>query len=49
MIKQCKNCGKEFLPSKKKGKRNYMYCSSKCYWEFHLKDILRKRDVDHEK
>lgn len=49
MIKKCKNCGKEFLTHKKRKSKNYMYCSRKCYWEFHLKDILKKGDVDCEK
>ena len=37
---KCLNCGKEFIRKKKKGNRNIKYCSSKCYWEYHLKDIL---------
>lgn len=39
---KCLNCGKEFLRSKKKGKRHYKYCSPKCYWKYHLKDVLKK-------
>ena len=35
---KCLNCGGEF----KKNNKNHKYCSSKCYWEYHLKDILNK-------
>lgn len=43
--KKCKNCGKEFIKKDKGRKyRNYMFCSSKCYWEYHLKDILKKEE-----
>ena len=38
---KCLNCGKEFVRRKKKRNRNIKYCSSKCYWEYHLKDILK--------
>lgn len=41
---KCKNCGKEFIKKNKKRNKNYMYCSSKCYWQYHLKDILKKED-----
>ena len=41
----CKNCGKPFQRQVKgKHKKNYMYCSSKCYWEWHLRDILKKKE-----
>lgn len=40
-VKVCPNCGKEFV--RKRGKPcNYKYCSNKCYWEYHLKDVLKK-------
>lgn len=48
-IKICPNCGKEFVRKncrqrhKRRGKIcNYKYCSNKCYWEYHLKDVLKK-------
>lgn len=41
-MEKCKNCGKEFIRKNGKNKHNYMYCSGKCYWEYHLRDILKK-------
>jgi len=43
MIRKCINCKKEFVIRNKNKSRNYKYCSSKCYWEHHLKDIIKKR------
>lgn len=43
-IKKCLNCGKEFIKRNTKTKRNNKYCSSKCYWEHHLKDILKRSE-----
>ena len=43
---KCLNCGKEFI--RKTGK-NYKYCSSKCYWQYHLKDILRGGKNDRKR
>lgn len=40
-IKHCLNCGKEFLYRRSKNIRNYKYCSSKCYWEYHLKHYIK--------
>lgn len=34
---KCLNCGQEFI----RKSRNYKYCSAKCYWEYHCKDILK--------
>lgn len=39
---KCLNCGKEFKRIKKRTKRNIKYCCSECYWQYHLKDILKK-------
>ena len=36
-MKKCLNCQKEFIVSNKKTRRNFMYCSKKCYWEYRLK------------
>lgn len=41
-ILKCLNCGKNFIKRKSKHNKNIKYCSSKCYWEYHLKDILNK-------
>lgn len=38
-VKVCLNCGKEFV---RKQNHNHKYCSAKCYWEYHLKDVLKK-------
>ena len=43
---RCKNCGKEFKTTNKckkdkRGNRNYLYCCIDCYWQYHLKDILK--------
>lgn len=49
MIKKCRNCSKEFVVKKRKKDKNFMYCSSKCYWEYHLRDILKKEVMNVEK
>ena len=41
---KCLNCGSEF----KKSDKNHKYCSGKCYWEYHLKDILKKGSETNE-
>ena len=45
-LSKCLNCGKEFVKSNKRKRKNYKYCCSKCYWEYHLKDILKGNNND---
>lgn len=39
-LKKCLNCGNEF---KVKGGKNFLYCSVKCYWEYHLKHFVKEK------
>lgn len=46
MIRKCLNCKKEFVVKNKKKSRNFKYCSGKCYWQYHLKDIIGGNNYD---
>ena len=42
---KCLNCGKSFKKQDKKGNRHIKYCCVKCYWQYHLKDIIKGDNV----
>lgn len=46
---KCKTCGKEFVRSNKRNKKKFKFCSSNCYWKYHLKDILKNKVAESKK